>query len=329
MQNAASARPQPAAASKSPSRMTMANIVRGKIVKPKRVLLYGPEKTGKTTFAANAPAPIFLGAEDGTDEFDIDRLPQPTSWAEVYEGIDFLTREDHPFKTLVVDTLDWMEPLCWRHVFATKKTSDGKVATNLEDYGYGKGYSIALDYWREYLRKLEELRNRREMWIIQLAHSHVKSFKNPAGEDYDRYTLKMHEKAAGLIKEWSDVILFANLETYTTTEKNKRVKGISDGSRIIHTVRTAAWDAGSRLSLPDTLPLDWHAFYDAAQEQRPAEPESLRARIAELLEQVKNEAMRKGAQASTDKAGDDAAELARILNKLTAVVNLQETGEQS
>jgi hypothetical protein len=307
--------------------MTMANIVKGKILKPQRVLVYGVEKVGKTSFAAQAPEPIFLGSEDGTNELNIHRLPQPHSWNEALEGIDFLTRAEHPYKTLVVDTLDWLEPLCWKHLLTTKKGADGKWVTDIEGYGFAKGYIYAIDSWRIYLRMLERLRDARGMWIVQLAHSHVKTFKNPAGEDYDRYTLKMHEKAGGLMKEWSDIVLFAQHETYTH-EKNKRVKGLSTGARVLHTVRTAAWDAGSRVSLPETIPLDWHEFYREVQDQRPADPEQMKARIAELLGSLEDERVHQRVQADVNAAGDDAAVLARIVNKLTATVGLQNQDQE-
>lgn len=308
--------------------MTMENVVRGRILKPQRVLLYGEPKIGKTTFAAESESPIFLGAEDGTNEFDIARLPQPRSWEEAFEGIDFLTHSDHNWKTLVVDTVDWLEPLCWKHLCATRKTKDGATATDIEAYGYGDGFRIALDLWRTYLARLERLRDRRGMWIIQLAHSHVKTFKNPVGPDYDRYTLRMHEKAAALMREWSDIVLYVREEVYTHEQK-KRVKGVGKGPRVMHTMGSAAWDAGSRLSLPETIPLDWREFYYHVQQQQPANSAKLLAQIEELLAQVESERIQGLVKADVTAAGDDAAVLARIYNKLTATVGLQDNADDN
>lgn len=284
--------------------------------------LYGSEGVGKSTFASDAPNPIFLGAEDGTSELDVTRLPQPTSWEEVLEGItgEVMT-ERHDYKTLVLDTLDWMEPICWERVCRGKKSKDGKRIETIEDFGFGKGYIAALDQWRVMLAALERLHRTRNLHIILLAHSQIKTFKNPAGDDYDRYCLKLHEKAAGLIREWCDAVLFAQHETYTH-EKNGRAKGIQSGARVIQTQRTAAWDAKNRYDLPEKLPLHWGDFFDAVQAHRPADPATLRARIEELLAQTSDDALIGRVQAAVKMVGEDAAELARIRSRLAATISI-------
>ena len=70
--------------------------------------------------------------------------------------------------------------------------------------------------------------------VVLLAHSWIKPFKNPSGEDFDRYELKINNKAAGLVKEWSEAVLFANWETFVKEDKRtKRNKGVSTGARIL------------------------------------------------------------------------------------------------
>jgi AAA domain len=315
--------PPPAAA----KRMTLAKVVKGKLVKPTRVLVYGIEGVGKSSFAAAAPAPIFLGAEDGTSELDVARFPEPRSWQDTIDGIAELTTTEHEFKTLVIDTLDWLEPMCWAHVCVGKKDKAGKRIETIEDFGYGKGYTAALDAWRELLKKLERLRAERGMSIVLIAHSWIKSFKNPAGEDYDRHEMKLHAKAGGLLREWCDAVLFATHEVLTY-ELNGRVKGISNGARVLHTERCAAWDAKNRYDLPEKLPLDWEAFADAVAAHRPADPVALKTRILELLEHV-DATKRPRVEADLKNAGDDAAALARIANKLSATVTISTTATEA
>ena len=43
--------------------------------KPPRIMLYGTEGIGKSTFAAQAPSPIFLPTEDGLGEIDCASFP--------------------------------------------------------------------------------------------------------------------------------------------------------------------------------------------------------------------------------------------------------------
>ena len=298
--------------------MTLGGVVKGRIAKPIRTLLYGVEGIGKSTFAAAAPSAIFIGAEDGTTELDVARFPQPEQWSDVIDAIQQLTVETHDYKTLVIDTLDWIEPFCWDAV--CKRAG---VAT-IEDFGYGKGYNAALEEWRSFLARLERLRQAKTMNFVMLAHSWIKQFKNPEGDDYDRYEMKLHGKTAGLLKEWCDVVLFANYETFTSRGKNERAKAIDNGARVIHSQRRAAWDAKNRYDLPESMPLDWSTFFEAVSAHRPGAPAFYRTRINEDLAYVSEKVADK-VRRSVAVAADDAAELARIADKLTAMI---QTGEK-
>jgi len=296
-----------------PSRL--ARVVRGKLDKPIRVALVGTDGLGKSTWASHAPRPVFIGAEDGTASLDVERMPEVFSWADILDCVDELATGDHKYQTVVLDTADWAEPLCWAHVAKLAKKPD------VEAMPFGKGYTAALDQWRVLLSKFERIRNERGMHIIILAHTWIKTFKNPENVgDYDRFEMKLHAKASGLIREWADCVLFGNYETFTN-ETNGRVKGVSTGARVVHTQRTAAWDAKNRYDLPPTLPLDWEAFAHAVAAHKPAEPAKLRERIARLLESASPE-LRARVEPAVAKAADDAAKLARIADKLTADIGI-------
>lgn len=298
----------------------LAKVTRGKLAKPVRVLLYGVEGVGKSTFAACAPDPIFLGTESGTSELDVARFPEPARWDDALGAVAELTNDPHEYKTLVVDTLDWLEPLCWEKV-CQRPDDRGKTRESIEDFGYGKGYTAALDEWRMLLARLEMLRTKRGMHVVLLAHSWIKPFKNPEGDDFDRYELKLHAKAGGLLKEWCDAVLFARYETLVEKDKNKRVRGISTGARLMHTTRTAAWDAKNRYDLPDTMPLDWGSFRDAVAARRPAEPAAIKSSIEAMLSGASEELAGK-VRAAVELKPEDAVHLARIANKLQATISM-------
>ena len=291
----------------------LARVITGKQSKPMRVVLYGPEGCGKSTFASNAPSPIFIGAEDGTAHLDVARMPDIGAWRDVIDALAELNSQ-HDYRTVVIDTADWLEPMIWDELCRTRE----KKA--IEDFGFSKGYVYALDYWRQLVIALDCLRAERGMSAIVLAHSHVKTFKNPAGEDFDRYEMKVHAKAGGLLKEWCDAVIFAEHETHAF-KQNDRTKGISTGARIIHTERTAAWDAKNRYDLPPELPLDWDAFAAAIAAHQPAAPGSLEARIAAMLDGMPSDVAAK-VTAAVRKANGDAAELARIADKLAAMKSI-------
>jgi hypothetical protein len=308
-----------------PKRMTLANVSKGRIAKPIRVLLFGVEGIGKTTFASKAPRPIFLGPEDGSSELDVERFPEPHSWPETLDAIDTLTAEPHEYQTLVVDTLDWVEPLCWAQV-CTKPDEKGVLHDQIEDFGFAKGYNKAVDEWRIFLSRLERMRAAKGMGVILLAHSWIKPFKNPEADDYDRYELKLHGRSGGLIKEWCDAVLFANYETYAS-KKGGRTRGQDTGARLIHTQRRAAWDAKNRYDLPETLPLDWDAFAEAVVAHRPASPAHTRSRIEAMLAELNNEQVTTKVHTSVARAGDDAAELVRIADKLSGLLSTTEIAQ--
>lgn len=297
-----------------PSKMRLDRVVRGKLGQPRRVLVFGQEGVGKSTFAAGAPAPIFLGAEDGTAQLDVVRFPSPESWTEAQEAVRVLTTEKHEYKTLVIDTLDWLEPLIWSHVCAR----DGEKT--IEGFGYGRGYQIALDEWRVFLAALERLRAANGMHVVMLAHSWIKAFKNPDGPDYDRYELKLNAKAGGLLKEWSDAVLFAQHETHTLKDdRTKRIRGVSTGARLLHTQRTAAYDAKNRYGLPEFIDLSWEEFDRAVIAGSPATVEDMKSEIQRKAKELGAD-VEKAVAANLAIAKDDSQKLALINNRLNAKI---------
>lgn len=263
---------QNGAATPAPSRMTLDQIRKGTGSKPDRILLMGTEGVGKTTFAADAPNPIFLCAEDGIPRMldHIPRFPEPQSFTDALDAIRTLIKEEHDYRTLAVDTIDWLEPLIWRELCARHSWAD------IEAPGYGKGYTAAAEEWRRFLAACDTLRQRKGMEIILLAHAAIRTFSNPAGGDFSRYECKLNKQAAALVKEWTDVNLFAIHEEFAQTKGGKETrKGVSTGRRVIHTERTAAWDAKNRHALPAELPLNYADYAAARAAGVPGDPAAL------------------------------------------------------
>lgn len=246
-------------------KLTLASVQKGATPRPHRIVLYGVEGVGKTTFAALAPRPIFLGTEEGAGALSIDRFPRPERWADLLESVDVLTNEAHQYETLALDSADWAEPLIWSHVCER----DSKAS--IEAYGFGKGYIEALGEVRLFLSALERLQAKRAMNVILIAHAHLKMLKNPGGDDFERWTLKLNEKAGGALREWAETVLFANFETFVKDNANERKIGFSTGRRLLYTTKTAAFEAKNRYALPEELELSWEAFAKAVERNRSAE----------------------------------------------------------
>lgn len=229
--------------------------------KPPRIIIYGDAGTGKTTFGACAPAPVFIQTEDGLGNLDATAFPLATSFEAVMQALQSLYTEPHDFKTLVVDSLDWLEPLVWQQVCTTAKVP------SIETLPYGKGYVEALGVWRQFFDGITALRDHKTMTIIMTAHSQIVRVEDPSLPAYDRHGLKLHKRAAAVAEEFADAILYAAVQTNTVTEdagfNNKRVRATSTGERVMHTIGQPAFLAKSRYSLPSPLPLSWPAFAQA------------------------------------------------------------------
>lgn len=240
--------------------MDLKTISKGGTMQPPRVLIYGPAGVGKTTFGAAAPKPIFLPIEDGLGTIEADAFPTPKSYLDVRAALDSLIKEEHEYRTLVVDSLDWLEPLIWAHTCETNKWQ------SIEQPGYGRGYVEALKYWREFLDRVNYLRSQKRMATVLIGHSAVKRFEAPDAEAFDRYVIKLQNKASDLVSEHSDAIFFAN-QVYSTikTEDRGRVRtrGTGKGERVMYTEERPAWIAKNRFGLPPEMELSWSAFMEA------------------------------------------------------------------
>ena len=236
----------------------LSRVTSGRSPSPRRVMLYGTHGIGKSSFAACAPHPIFIQTEDGLGEIDCDRFPLAATFAEAMKALSELYTEKHPYKTVVIDSLDWMERLIWAEV--CKKRGN----TSIEDIWYAKGYVFALTQWKELIEGLSALRNDKGMAVVLIAHARIERFENPETEPYDRYVPRLHKLAAALVQEWCDEVLFATYKVFTkqTDEgfDRKRTLGLGTGERIIRTQERPAHVAKNRLNLPEELPLDWNAY---------------------------------------------------------------------
>jgi|ERR1041385_4733824 hypothetical protein len=293
-------------------RVTIASITKTPKKRPLRVLVHGQPGVGKTTFAADAPAPVFICPEDGIPAtLDVARFTSPDGgwrWQDILDAITELAVGQHSFSTLVFDTLDWIEPIIWEHVCK----EDGVTSIEKVGGGYGKGYQAALDCWRQLLAYVERLSAAKGMNVVMLAHSAIRNFKDPQSEGYDRWELKLNKFPAGLVKEWCDDVLFAQHEAGVATDgRTKRKRGVSTGARIVRTVWDAAFDAKNRNGLPPEMPLSWAEYAAAIEACAPAETvaliDEIKRKAAEAGEDVEKKAL-----AAIERANGDALKLSKI-----------------
>ena len=245
----------------------MLTITSGKVKRPILMTLYGVESIGKTEFCTKFPDPLFIDYEGGSERYDVKRV-RPEGYFEVKE---FLSNPKNVegFKTVIIDSMDWLERAMHKDMCAR-----AKVDTIQDLGGYGKWVNVVLGEANSFVEVLKKLRKETNVNIILTAHYQIKTFNDPITHaPYDRYQMKLDAKFSDIIREWVDMVLFANFETHskTTSSSDKKGKGVGTGMRLFYTEKRPAHDAKNRFGLPYQMPLDYEtlmSYLDQAKEDQ-------------------------------------------------------------
>lgn len=245
--------------------INLAEIKVEKAILPPRIIIYGPPKIGKTSFAASIPDLLLLDVEGGSGAVSVARIEKDklTTFNDLMNVLSQIYTEKHPYTTLCLDSMDWIETL----IFQQAAKEHGK--NEIGEVGYGAGYVTAQNLWRQLLEGLDALRKDKGIMILMIAHEQIKTYNNPMTENYDRYGLKLRSNDKGsssesIVKEWTDILAFVNRETFVRKEKDglKEVKKAAGDRVFIYTQEKPAFLAGNRYGLPEQIPFSWEALRD-------------------------------------------------------------------
>jgi hypothetical protein len=242
--------------------ISLSNIKKTKHATPPRLLIHGGAKLGKSTFSASAPNPIFIRTEDGLNGIDTNAFDLAKSYQDVKEALIALATQPHDFKTVVVDSADWLEALIHAHICKTNGTGSMRTAEG----GYGNAYNVAANIFKEVLDHLDDLNKRLGMIVIVICHSTVSELRDPEHETYDIAGLKLHKTASAKLCEWADVIGYAKRPIVVTKNNDGDYKAIDKGQNVMNELilgSSATSVSGNRYSLPQKIPLVWQAFEQA------------------------------------------------------------------
>jgi GTPase SAR1 family protein len=250
----------------------MLKIIEGKEKRPLKIVIYGPEGIGKSTFASKFPDPLFIDTEGGTSNLDVRRIKCSKSWDELLLIVKEIIKNPTICKTLVLDTADWSETMCINAV--TEKYRKN----NIEDFGYGKGYTYLLDEYTRLLSLFDELIEV-GINVVITAHAKPRKFELPEEQGaFDRYEMKLTRQVAPVIKEWCDALFFVNYKIYVVTTENNTKKA-QGGKRVLYTTHNPTYDAKNRFDLPEELELKFeaieHLFDQEKQKKEVVDPENI------------------------------------------------------
>lgn len=226
------------------------------------MLLYGPTKVGKTTFAAQAEGALFLETEPGTQALSVYSV-KVGDWATLLRALGELGKAlesgDKRFSTVVIDTVDNAYQFCIDYCLREKL--DG--AQHLADISHGKGYQVVNNEFHRVLLKLAHM----PIGVLLISHSKERRVETRTGS-YDKTTTTLPDSARKIVLGLMDIVLLAEIQATQDKDGGVRTR------RVLHTKPTPAFDAGDRTGrLPDILPLDYGAFQAAFTEAINTKPD--------------------------------------------------------
>ena len=189
----------------------------------------------------------------------------------LFDEIEYIKTHTDECRTLVIDTVDWAELLCVEHICAVHNKK------GIEDFGYGNGYVYTKEEFGRFLNKLSDLIEV-GINVVLTAHAQLRKFEQPDELGaYDRWELKLGKKTQSqtspLVKEWADMLLFANYKTFSVAvgKDGKKHKG-QGGKRTMYTQHHPCWDAKNRFGLPEECEFDYSVIAEIIEGTKKSVP---------------------------------------------------------
>lgn len=246
-----------------------------KSTNPPITLLYGVDGVGKSSLAAEWPDAYYLPTAGEAPPSDVELACPGTmeSLEDFFEVVGYLLNAEHEFKTLIVDSLDGVEPLA----NAVTCARIGADSINSNEKGspaaFGQGQVQSEVEWNMFMEACRDLKQA-GIAVVLIAHPEIKRFDSPVTDPYDRYGVRLNKRAAALVREQSDIVAFMN---YRVSIKSKEVapkKEISHAEggkeRQIHLTEGAGFVAKNRYSMPDSITYKKGSGYEAMSKYFPA-----------------------------------------------------------
>lgn len=210
------------------------------------VLIHSRPKTGKSEFCSHADGALFLATEPGLNALEVYQTPI-TSWDEMLAACKEIAEGNHPFKTIVIDTVDLAYKMCSEYVCRKYKVE------HESELGYGKGWASTNGEFQRVLTKLAHM----PYGLFLISHSQQTQIETRTG-NITRIVPTLPEKARKIVLGLVDMILYFDIETVIGND------GKPSFQRVIRTKPHPNYEAGDRTGrLPEVLDLDYARFIEA------------------------------------------------------------------
>lgn len=234
-----------------------ADVVRGRVFEPPKIMVYGIDGVGKSSFCSQAPNPIFLqaGLDKGLEQIGPARFPVSNTYEDFLGKLRRVATGEHQWQTLAVDNLSAIEALIYQRVCANNNWP------TITKPGFDRGEKLAMAEWLEVLDLLNKC-HARGMAILLVAHARRERLGDPENPTVEQYAPALHTKTSGeLFRRWVDATLFLTRRMAVKTEGQGMAErkigvavGADGGERIIRASWTPANVAKNRYDMPSEMP---------------------------------------------------------------------------
>lgn len=241
-----------------------------------KIIMHAGPGVGKTSFWAHAPAPLFIpaqGEESGIAKLaEAGLIPESTQWIpevrlsssadsqndgwlKLLDILVALAREEHEYKTVVLDCFDEEGFLSMAYRYHGDQHYGGKMGLDGFE-NFGKGYQSVISEVKRVTHGALNAITRKGIDVVLIMHTGVTNFKNPDGSDYHRFSPQANQKHVWpLLSGWADMVLFSNFDTFILEKDGERAKAKGGKARVLHTQHAATHEAKNRHGLPATIKL--------------------------------------------------------------------------
>lgn len=228
------------------------------IDEPLIITICGTPGTGKTSLACTFPGPLYLIQTQGErTPRDLPRGQRPVSIGEtdsvkkLWDQLLALTMEDHPYKTVIIDSVTGLEQLFGEDILRQDPKAKS-VQTAMGGYGAGRD-AIAVMHGR--VRKAAEVLRRKGIHVVFIAHSDVVRIDPPDAEGYTQYSLRLHSKSMAHYVDSVDVVGFVKQATVVVGKDGESKRAVATGERVLVTYLTPVAVTKNRVGIEEDIPL--------------------------------------------------------------------------